>query len=305
VHHGHHHFNSKGGPTQQEVVGFVGRLVRMSDSADPASHPPWPASRGFVEDMQDGNLQLHVVENMESGGIQHHVAEEMQSGALQLDVAEKMRLGGLQLYTSFGDKERLPSPVQDGQIGPAPPARRKILGLSPRMFWLLAASLVLIAIGAVVGGVVGTQKRRSNTSAYSTVTSGIPQVSSTQPAGYSTTFASSAMSTTSASSTMSTTSPTSTISSSTQSPTTTGPPFITPSRANPVDVDGNYFVNCNTSQGSLSSGAAYYKNLTPGKNIGQEPDDYITVTNGSYVVWENGGTGTSYRFMATPTSCAY
>lgn len=273
----------------------------MSDSADPTSHPLWPASRVYVEDMPSGNLQLHVIENMQSGGIQHHVAEEMQSGGIQLDVAEKMHLGSAQLYDSYGDKERLPSPVQEGQTCPAPSARRKILGLSRRMFWLLAASLVLIAIGAAVGGVVGTQKRRSNVSAYPTGTSGIPQVSSTQVsttqlAGYSTI---------SASSTMSTTSPNSTTSSSAQSPTTTTLPFVAPSRANPVDVDGNYFVNCNTSQGSLSSGMAYYKNLTPGKNVGQGPDDYIPVTNGSYIAWENGGTGMSYRFMATPTSCAY
>jgi hypothetical protein len=251
----------------------------MSDSVDPTPHPPWP-SRGFVEDMQSSNLQVHVVENMQSGGI-------------QLNVAEKMHLGSLQLYNSYGDKERLPSPVQDGQIYPAPSARRKILGLSRRMFWLLAASLVLITIGAVVGGVVGTQKRRSDTSAYSTGTNSIPQVSSTQPAGYSTIFASS---------TMSTTSPSSTTSSSTQSPTTTSLPYVPPSRANPVDVDGNYFVNCNTSKGSLSSGMAYYKDLTPGKNVGQGPDDYITIKNGSYVAWENGGTGMSYHFMATPTS---
>jgi hypothetical protein len=251
--------------------------------------------------MRSSNLQLHVIENMQSGGIQHHVAEKMQSGGMQLDVAEKMHFGNAQLYDSYGDKERLPSPVQDGQAYPAPSAKRKILGLSRRMFWLLAASLVLIAIGAVVGGVVGMQKRQSNISANSTGTSGIPQVSSTQLsttqlAGYSTT---------SASSTTSTTLPNSTTSSSTQSPTTTALPFLTPSRANPVDVDGNYFVNCNTSQGSLSSGMAYYKNLTPGENIGQGPDDYVPVTNGSYVTWENGGTGMSYRFMATLTSCAY
>jgi hypothetical protein len=263
----------------------------MSDSVDPTPHPPWP-SRGYVEDMQSSNLQLHVVENMQSGGI-------------QLNVAEKMHLGSLQLYNSYGDKERLPSPVQDMQICPTPSASRKILGLSLRMFWLLAASLVIIAIGAVIGGVVGTQKRRSDTSAYLTGTSGIPQVSSTQLAGYNTISASSTMSTTSPSSTFSSatsSAATSTTSSSTKSLTTTALPFVTPSRANPVDVDGNYFVNCNSSKGSLSSGMAYYKDLTPGENVGQRPDDYITIKNGSYVAWENGGTGMSYRFMATLTS---
>jgi hypothetical protein len=73
----------------------------------------------------------------------------------------------------------------------------------------------------------------------------------------------------------------------------TNPPIppTNPTRQNPADTDGNYFVNCQKSDGTVSSGMAYYKNLVPGTNVGQRPDDYIDVTNGSLVTWESAGVG--------------
>jgi hypothetical protein len=86
-----------------------------------------------------------------------------------------------------------------------------------------------------------------------------------------------------------TTAPTQTI-----APAPTNPPIppTNPTRQNPADTDGNYFVNCQKSDGTVSSGMAYYKNLVPGQNVGQQPDDYIDVTHGSYVTWESTGVGT-------------
>lgn len=67
-------------------------------------------------------------------------------------------------------------------------------------------------------------------------------------------------------------------------------PPIQPTRLNPADTDGNYFVNCvNSQDGTISSGVAYYKNLNPGQNVGQQPDDYVDVIHGSNVNWEQSG----------------
>jgi hypothetical protein len=258
-------------------------VEKMPDLAGLAPQTPWPTSSGTVEEMRSDNLQLYVpnlVENMHTGGLQRHLAENMKSGSLQV-------------YDSYGDKERLP-PIQDEKIDPETVSKRKLLGLSRRVFWLFAASIVLVVTGAVVGGVVGTQTHRSNTFASAATAGAILQVSSTQSAAPSR-FATSSTGTITTASTTSATSPNVTSSLSTQTPTTTTLPFITPTRANPVDVDGNYFVNCNNTKGGLASGLAYYKNLTPGSNIGHGPDDYINVTNGSYVTWENGGVGTSHH----------
>jgi hypothetical protein len=68
------------------------------------------------------------------------------------------------------------------------------------------------------------------------------------------------------------------------------PPMV-PTRLNPADTDGNYFVNCQKLDGNVSSGMAYYKNLVPGQNIGQKPDDYLQVTHANYVQWEQPGVG--------------
>ena len=260
----------------------------MADSTGVTLHQSWQNSRGTVEDMRSDNLQFHIpnlVENMQSGGLQHQLSPHY---------AENIQSGGLQLYDSFGDKERLPPPVQGEKLDPAPIPKWKIFGLSRRIFWLLATILVLVAIGAVVGGVVGTRNRQSSASIGPAGTSSIPQVSITSTIiATSTRSDGSSTATTSSAGIASSSSSNATISSSTLMPSTTALPFVTPSRANPADVDGNYFVNCNDTQGSLSSGMAYYKNLVPGKNIGQSPDDYIVVTNGSYVQWENGGVGMS------------
>jgi hypothetical protein len=70
---------------------------------------------------------------------------------------------------------------------------------------------------------------------------------------------------------------------------TIAPPPTNPTRQNLADTDGNYFVNCKDSHGTVSSGMAYYKNLDPGSNVGQQPDDYIDVTHGSLVTWESTG----------------
>jgi hypothetical protein len=269
----------------------------MPDSAGVTPHQSWQKSSGMVEDMRSDNLQLHIpslVENMQSGGLQH-----------QAQYAENIQSGGLQLYDSFGDKEKISTPVQSKTLDPTPIPNRKIFGLPRRIFWLLAAILVLVVIGAVVGGVVGTRNRQSSTSTGPAGASAIPQVSltstitatSTRSDGPSTTTTSSTGIVTSSSSKA-------TISSSTPISSTTALPFVAPSRANPVDVDGNYFVNCNDTKGAISSGMAYYKNLVPGKNIGLLPEDYIAVTNGSYVPWKNGGVGMSKHPQTAPAGCA-
>jgi hypothetical protein len=55
--------------------------------------------------------------------------------------------------------------------------------------------------------------------------------------------------------------------------------------------DGNYFVNCMHSDGTTSSGVAYYSNLNPGGNVNQQPDDYVDVVHGTNYVWEQTGSG--------------
>lgn len=67
-------------------------------------------------------------------------------------------------------------------------------------------------------------------------------------------------------------------------------PPMTPVRASNAN-DGNYFVNCQHPDGTLSSGVAYYANLNPGANIYQQPDDYVDVTHGSHYNWEQIGKG--------------
>jgi hypothetical protein len=280
-----HRFNSKGSRTKQEVITSARLVGKMPDSAGVTPHQSWQKSSGTVEDMRSDNLQLHIpnlVENMQSRGLQHPA-----------QYAENIQSGGLQLYDSLGDKERISTPVQGEKLDPAPIPKRKVFGPPRRIFWLLAAILVLVVSGAVVGGVVGTRNRRSNTSTGPAGTSAISQVSITSTIVATSTRSDGPSTTTTSSTGIVASSSKTTISSSTPISSTTALPFVTPSRANPVDVDGNYFVNCNDTKGALSSGMAYYKNLVPGKNIGQQPDDYIVVTNGSYVPWNNGGVGMS------------
>jgi hypothetical protein len=53
-------------------------------------------------------------------------------------------------------------------------------------------------------------------------------------------------------------------------------------------ADGVYLVNHNSSNGGLSgSGFAYYKNIRPGQNVGQQPDDYAVETTDTYAQWED------------------
>jgi hypothetical protein len=76
----------------------------------------------------------------------------------------------------------------------------------------------------------------------------------------------------------------------TTAPTQTIAPAPTnPTQQNPAHADGNYFVNCKDSDGAVPPGMVYYKNLIPGSNVGQQPDDYIDVTHGSLVTWESTG----------------
>jgi hypothetical protein len=53
--------------------------------------------------------------------------------------------------------------------------------------------------------------------------------------------------------------------------------------------DGVYLVN-RVRGNQRASGLAYYANF--GNNDGQEPDDYVEVSNDDYTWWENGGEGT-------------
>jgi hypothetical protein len=52
--------------------------------------------------------------------------------------------------------------------------------------------------------------------------------------------------------------------------------------------DGVYLVN-RIRGNQRASGVAYYANF--GNNNGQEPDDYVEVSNDDYAWWENGGQG--------------
>lgn len=68
-------------------------------------------------------------------------------------------------------------------------------------------------------------------------------------------------------------------------------PPSSPGRLDAGNVDGNYFVNCSTSDGSISSGMAYYAQLNPGHNVGHQPNDYVDVNNSTYVNWTHPGSG--------------
>ena len=72
-------------------------------------------------------------------------------------------------------------------------------------------------------------------------------------------------------------------------PATINPNPPTPIRSHP---DGCYFVNCQRGN-EISSGVAYYRNLDPGLNDGQQPDAYVNVSVGSYTTWESAGVGKS------------
>lgn len=66
-------------------------------------------------------------------------------------------------------------------------------------------------------------------------------------------------------------------------------PASSPARLDAGNSDGNYFVNCSNSNGSTSSGMAYYAKLNPGQNVGQPPTDYADVNKNAYVEWEQPG----------------
>jgi hypothetical protein len=55
--------------------------------------------------------------------------------------------------------------------------------------------------------------------------------------------------------------------------------------------DGVYLVN-RVRGNQRASGLAYYVNF--GNNDGQEPEDYVEVSNDDYTWWENGGQGTHF-----------
>jgi hypothetical protein len=55
--------------------------------------------------------------------------------------------------------------------------------------------------------------------------------------------------------------------------------------------DGIYLVN-RVRGNQTASGIAYYQHF--GNNDGQQPDDYVEVSNGGYTWWENGGEGNLY-----------
>lgn len=65
-------------------------------------------------------------------------------------------------------------------------------------------------------------------------------------------------------------------------------PPKTPERS-PNAQDGNYFVNCQHSDGTVSSGVAYYSDMKPGENVNQQPNDYMDVTHGTLYNWEQTG----------------
>lgn len=57
--------------------------------------------------------------------------------------------------------------------------------------------------------------------------------------------------------------------------------------------DGNYFLNCRSNDGNVSSGIAYYKNLVPGQMLDKIPDDYVEVSRGGNIDWETVSSGPS------------
>jgi hypothetical protein len=65
-------------------------------------------------------------------------------------------------------------------------------------------------------------------------------------------------------------------------------PPKTPERS-PNAQDGNYFVNCQHPDGTVSSGVAYYSDMKPGENVNQQPNDYMDVTHGTLYNWEQTG----------------
>ena len=68
------------------------------------------------------------------------------------------------------------------------------------------------------------------------------------------------------------------------------------------NTDGHYFVNCKASDGTLSSGVAYYEDLNPGQNVGQQPDAYVEVSHGNYYDWEKTGSGERHHTSSSYTS---
>jgi hypothetical protein len=142
---------------------------------------------GNVEEMQSGNLQVQ----------EPHFVESMRSGTLQMQL-ENMQSGGLQFHESEhrapyqSDEKSSPTQVQVEKVDPPVPIAsrtkpfQRIHGLSRRTAWLVAVVLVLIVIGAVVGGAVaGTKSHETDTStapaAVSTTSTAsvLPAISST------------------------------------------------------------------------------------------------------------------------------
>jgi hypothetical protein len=68
-------------------------------------------------------------------------------------------------------------------------------------------------------------------------------------------------------------------------------PLSSPVRLDAGNVDGDYFVNCSNSDGSTSSGMAYYAQLNPGQNVGHQPNDYVDINNSAYIDWVHPGAG--------------
>ena len=68
-------------------------------------------------------------------------------------------------------------------------------------------------------------------------------------------------------------------------------PPSSPARLDSSNVDGNYFVNCSKSDGTVSSRMAYYAQLSPGHNTGHQPNDYVDVSNSTWVNWTQPNSG--------------
>jgi hypothetical protein len=71
------------------------------------------------------------------------------------------------------------------------------------------------------------------------------------------------------------------------------------SQPNLDEASSYYLVDCEHTNGTVSSGIAYYKNFELGANIGQKPDEYSIVTHGSLRNWRGIGhtAGMSLLYM--------
>jgi hypothetical protein len=71
-------------------------------------------------------------------------------------------------------------------------------------------------------------------------------------------------------------------------------PPSSPARLEASNIDGNYFVDCSNSDGSTSSGMAYYARMNPWHNVGHQPNNYVEANNSTYIDWTQPGAGMIY-----------